>query len=104
MSKSPQEESSFDKASATDKAGVTLPGKVEKIIPPAHPAEPEKAQINVQGAEDLYREIRIDNVLQNEKGETVRLKQGAEVEVTVEADEAATTKKNTSGQSPASRP
>ncbi len=104
MSKSPQEESSFDKASATDKAGVTLPGKVEKIIPPAHPAEPEKAQINVEGAEDLYREIRIDNVLQNEKGETVRLKQGAEVEVTVEADAAATIKKNTGGQPPASRP
>jgi hypothetical protein len=104
MSKSPQKESSFDKASATDKAGVTLPGKVEKIIPPAHPAEPEKAQINVEGAEDLYREIRIDNVLQNEKGETVRLKQGAEVEVTVEADAAATIKKNTGEQPPASRP
>ena len=68
MTKSPQEESSSDKASATDKAGVALPGKVEKIIPAAHPAEPEKAQIHVEGAEDLYREIRIDNVLQNDKG------------------------------------
>jgi len=103
MTKSPQEESSSDKASATDKAGVTLPGKVEKIIPPAHPAESEKAQINVEGAEDLYREIRIDNVLQNDKGETVRLKQGAEVEVTVEAESAATTKKKGSGPPSSSR-
>ena len=103
MTKSPQEESSSDKASATDKAGVTLPGKVEKIIPSANPAEPEKAQINVEGAEDLYREIRIDNVLQNDKGETVRLKQGAEVEVTVEAESAATTKKEGSGPSSSSR-
>jgi hypothetical protein len=75
-----------------NKAEVTLPGKVEKIIPPISPDEPEKAQINVEGADDLYREIRIDNALQNEKGETVRLKQGAEVEVTVEADAAAITK------------
>ena len=104
MTKSPQEESSSDKASATDKAGVTLPGKVEKIIPPAYPAEPEKAQINVEGAEELYREIRIDNALQNDKGETVRLKQGAEVEVTVEAESAATTKKKESGPPSSSRP
>src|SRR5258705_7447205 len=104
MTKSPQEEFSSDKASATDKAGVSLPGKVEKIIPSANPAEPEKAQINVEGAEDLYREIRIDNVLQTEQGETVRLKQGAEVEVTVEAESTATTKKNTGGPPSASRP
>ncbi len=57
----------------------------------------------MEGAEDLYREIRIDNVLQNDKGETVRLKQGAEVEVTVEAESAATTKKEGSGPSSSSR-
>jgi len=102
--KSPMEESSSDKASRPDKAGVTLPGKVEKIIHPANPAEPEKAQINVEGAEDLYREIRIDNVLQNEKGEAVRLKQGAEVEVTVEAETAATIKKNGSTPPSSGRP
>ena len=34
----------------------------------------------------------------------MRLKQGAEVEVTVEADAAATIKKNTGEQPPASRP
>ncbi len=79
--------------SSTDKAGVTLPGKVEKIIRPLNPAEPEKAQINVEGAEDLYREIRINNVLHNEKGETVRLKPGADVEIKVEAEAAATIKK-----------
>ena len=50
MTKIPQDESSSDNASTTDKAGVTLPGKVEKIIPSANPAEPEKAQINVEGA------------------------------------------------------
>ncbi len=77
----------------SDKPAVTLPGTVEKIIKPVVPSEPEKAQIAVEGADDLYREIRIENTLQNKNGEDVGLKQGAEVEVTVEAEPEATTPK-----------
>jgi hypothetical protein len=69
----------------TEKATVTLPATVEKIIPPVIPSEPEKAQITVHGAEDLYREIRLDNTLQDDAGNEVKLKPGAEVEVTIEA-------------------
>jgi hypothetical protein len=68
-----------------EKASVTLPGKVEKIIPPFRPTEPEKAQIAVEGAEELYREIRIDNVLKDDAGDDVSLKPGAKVDVTIEA-------------------
>jgi hypothetical protein len=64
---------------------TTLPGTVEKIIKPLTPNEPEKAQIAVEGADHLYREIRIENALVDENGDRVRLKPGAEVEVTVEA-------------------
>jgi hypothetical protein len=78
----------------TDKPSVTLPGKVEKVIPPSHPSELEKAQISVEGADTLYQEIRIKNSLTNENGDEVRLKKGAEVDVTVEADQSATTPKN----------
>jgi hypothetical protein len=39
------------------KPSVTLPGTVEHIIKPSHPSEPEKAQIAIEGADDLYREI-----------------------------------------------
>jgi len=74
----------------TEKPSVTLPGKVEKIIPPLAPSEPEKAQILVEGADTLYREIRIENSLTDENGDEVRLKKGAEVDVTVEADKDAT--------------
>jgi hypothetical protein len=74
----------------TDKPNVTLPGKVEHIIRSTHPSEPEKAQIAVEGADDLYKEIRIENTLTDENGRTVRLKKGAEVEVTVEVDKSAT--------------
>lgn len=74
-----------------EKPSVTMPGSVEKIIPSSHPSEPEKAQIAVEGADDLYREIRIENSLTDENGDKVRLKKGAEVEITVAAEPQATT-------------
>lgn len=77
----------------TEKASVTLPGTVEKIMQPAKPGQPEKAQISIEGADDLYREIRVENTLIGENG-GVRLKQGAEVDVTVKADPKATASKN----------
>jgi hypothetical protein len=60
------------------------PGVVRKII--KHPYQPEKAEISIHGADDLYREIRIENRLENDEGEKVKLKQGAHVDVIVEAD------------------
>ena len=80
----------------TEKATVTLPGTVEKIIPSLDPDEPEKAQIAVEGGDELYREIRIDNTLQDEAGNEVCLKKGAEVEVTIAAESEATTPKKES--------
>jgi hypothetical protein len=77
-----------------DKPSTTLPGTVEKIIKPVVPSEPEKAQINIEGAEDLYREIRVENTLKDENGEAVAIiKEGASVDVTIEADKKDTTKK-----------
>jgi hypothetical protein len=63
------------------------------VLKPIVPRESEKAEISVEGADDLYREIRIENVLTDENGEKVRLKPGAEVDVILEADTDATTKK-----------
>ena len=75
----------------TEKPNVTLPGTVEKIIKSPDPSEPEKAQISVKGGDPLYQEIRIENALKDENGDPVRLKKGAEVDVTVEAEKNATT-------------
>lgn len=74
-------------SSENGKATATLPGKVEKVIHP-HPSsgEPEKAQIAVEGADHLYREIRVPNRLTDENGNKVKLKEGAEVEVKIEAE------------------
>ena len=70
-----------------------LRGTVEKIIKPGLSGEPEKAQIDIQDADELYREIRVENVVTDEKGEESQLKPGAEVDIVVEADSSATTKK-----------
>ena len=78
----------------TPKPSATLPGTVEKIIKPPHPSEPEKAQIAVEGADHLYKELSIENNLTDEDGNEVRLKQGAKVDVTVEAEPEATTVKS----------
>jgi uncharacterized protein YfaS (alpha-2-macroglobulin family) len=83
----------------TEKPSTTLPGTVEKIIKSPIPGEPEKAQIAVEGADDLYKEIRIENALTDEDGNEVRLKKGAQVEVHVEADPEATVPKTDSANS-----
>jgi hypothetical protein len=74
------------------KPTVTLPGTVEKIIPPNR-YEPEKAEISVEGADPLYQELRIENTLKDEEGEAVGLKPSADVEVTIKAEPHQTTPK-----------
>jgi hypothetical protein len=74
------------------KAAVTLSGTVEKIILPVTPNHPEKAQISVEGAEELYKEIRVENTLHDESGNEVSLRKGARVEVTIEAEPQSTKK------------
>ncbi len=69
-----------------DKASATLPGTVEKVVKSPDPREPEKAQIAIEGADHLYKEIRIENNLTDENGKLVHLKPGAKVEVTIKAD------------------
>jgi predicted DNA-binding antitoxin AbrB/MazE fold protein len=73
-------------SSNSEKPSITLPGTVEKVLRPIDPTEPEKAQITVEGADHLYREIRIENTLKDENGQKVNLKPGAQVDVTIEAD------------------
>ena len=73
-----------EKEAMAERATVTLPGVVQKVI--ERPPEPKKAEIAVEGADPLYREIRIENTLEDEDGEEVELKAGAEVEVKIEAE------------------
>ena len=72
------------------KPKAVKPGKVRKIIKAAHQDDKEKAEITVEGADELYKEIRVENVLHDEKGNPVKLKEGADVDVVIEADASAT--------------
>jgi hypothetical protein len=74
-------------------SAVTLDGKVQKIVRSIDPRIPDKAEIAVEAADELYREIRIANILTDENGRKVELKQGAHVDVTVEAEPSETTPK-----------
>jgi hypothetical protein len=79
------------------RASTKLPGTVEKVIK-AHPhsGEPEKAQIAVEGADHLYRELRVPNKLTDDQGHPVSLKEGEEVEVKIEAENAITAERSSS--------
>ena len=78
----------------SEKPKIKLPATVDKIIKPPDPRLPEKAQINIeQGADPLYQEIRIENSLKDSSGKDVKLKEGAKVEVTVEASDSGVVRK-----------
>ena len=83
------------KPSEPEKTAVTLQGTVKKIIP-GNSIGTEKAQISVQDADHLYKHIRVENTLQDENGNKVGLKPGAQVEVTIEAEKEATVPKPSS--------
>ncbi len=74
------------------KATQKFAARVQRIIKP-HPAsgEPEKAQIAVEGADHLYRELRVPNKLSDEDGNPVKLQPGAEVEVSIKAEDVVAT-------------
>jgi len=74
------------------KAKTTKAGVVRKVI--KHVDQPEKVEITIPAADYLYQEIRIENKLEDEKGKEVKLKQGDNVDVTIEADRTEADKKD----------
>jgi hypothetical protein len=77
-------ERNLDTARVPDQPSTTMPGTVDKIIPP-RPSRPENAQIVVDHTDHRHRDLRIENSLTDENGDEVKLKKGAHVEVTVAA-------------------
>ena len=78
-------ELNLDAARTPEQPRASLPGTVDKIIPPPSPSQPEKVQISIEGADRRYRDLRIENTLTDEHGDDVKLKEGAPVEVTITA-------------------
>jgi len=80
---------------ANEKPATTHPGTVQKVIKPAFPGEPEKAEIALDNADHLYREIRIENALTDPAGKEVALEPAAQVDVTISADPKVSVRVNT---------
>jgi hypothetical protein len=68
------------------KASTTLPGTVDKIVKPPAPGKREQAQIAVDGADRIYKEIRIENALTDDLGHEVRLEPDDKVKVTIASE------------------
>jgi hypothetical protein len=77
----------------TMKAKAKKRGKVLKVIKSIHPSIPEKAEIEIEDGDDLYKEIRVENALEDGEGRQVKLKEKARVDIVIEADGKATTRK-----------
>jgi tRNA A37 methylthiotransferase MiaB len=76
-----------DTARIPKQPSTTMHGIVDKIIPSTRPSQSEKAQIAVDGRDQKYRGLRIETTLTDERGDALRLKAGARVEVTATAKE-----------------
>ena len=63
----------------------TVPAVVNKLVKPVAD-QPEKIEISITGAEELFREIRIENKFTGVDGVPVALTDGAHVDVTFEAE------------------
>jgi hypothetical protein len=74
---------SKDEKVAGTGVSITLSGIVQKIFPAVEPGGPGKIQIVVRGAEDLYREIRLDNLFHDADGNFANLKPGDELEIII---------------------
>jgi hypothetical protein len=76
----------FQRDWRSNKPSRTVPAVVRKVLNSVGPGHPEKVEISIETADELFREIRIDNVLTTADGQTVALQNSARVDVTFEAE------------------
>jgi hypothetical protein len=88
-------ERTLDRSRIPVRSNTTMPRTVDKIIPSRSRRRPEVAQIRVDKAARRHGELHIENSLTDEHGDEVR--NGARVEVTVEAEAKTPTAKSKKG-------
>jgi len=64
----------------------TVPAVVQKVLPPVYPEQLEKVEIRISTADELYREIRLENRLSDVDGRPVAMQTVASVDVTIEVN------------------
>jgi hypothetical protein len=76
----------MDTARVVERPSITMSGIVDKIVLSRGGSQPERAHIAVDGADHRYRDLRVENTFIDEHGDDVKLKKGAEVDVTISGD------------------
>ena len=76
----------MDTTRVAERPSITLSGIVDRIVLSRCRSQTEKAHIAVDGADHRYRDLRIENTFIDEHGDDVKLKMGAEVNVTISCD------------------
>lgn len=90
-----QKERRFPSHSAkTARARKTVRAIAKQIIRPKFPKQQEKVEISISDADDLFREIRIENSFSDGRGQTLALVSGAALDVTFEANAEDTIRKD----------
>ena|SRR5215831_19895080 len=75
----------FSAPEPTAKAWRVMPATVKQIIPQRHSLGVERVEITIPEAEDLFREIRVENSFVNENGTVLAIKPAAKLDVRLEA-------------------
>ena len=70
----------------TNTAKQVLHGHVQKVVRSIYPTEPQRIQVLIDEAVELYRELRINNDFRDGGGEPVTLREGDKVTLTIESD------------------
>lgn len=63
-----------------------VPAVVNKLIEPKFSGQVQRIEISIPSADELFREIRIENSFNGPDGKPVALRNGANLDVTLEAD------------------
>jgi hypothetical protein len=79
-----------------DKPWKAVPAMVKKLIKPVF-GNPEKVEIALSTADDLFREVRIENTFTDIDGGQVSVSDGAEMVVTFEVETKTATNRNGQG-------
>jgi hypothetical protein len=79
-------ERTLDRGRIPVRPNTSMSGTVDKITPSRSRRRPEEAQIGVDKAARRHRDLRIENSLTDDSSDEVKLKKGAHVEVTIEAE------------------
>jgi hypothetical protein len=79
-------ERSLDITRVPEQPSTSMSGTVDKIIPERNPSQPETADISIEKGHQPSQSLRVENTLTDENGDEVRLKKGAQVDITVTAE------------------